>query len=47
MVMVNLQHQHLICASMDANGMNTTLQSEEVISGWVKESKKNIWNEKW
>lgn len=40
MVMVNLQHQHLICASMDANGMNTTLQSEEVISGWVKESKK-------
>ena len=40
MVMVNLQHQHLICTSMDANGMNTTLQSEEVISGWVKESKK-------
>ena len=32
---------------MDANGMNTTLQSEEVISGWVKESKKNIWNEEW
>ena len=27
---------------MDANGMNTTLQSEEVISGWVKESKKHL-----
>ena len=40
MVMVNLQHQHIICTSMDANGMNTTLQSEEVSSGWVKESKK-------
>ena len=38
--MVNLLHQHIICTSMDANGMNTTLQSEEVISGWVKESKK-------
>lgn len=48
MVMVNLQHHHLICASMDANGMNTTLQqSEEVSSGWVKESHSNLWNEEW
>lgn len=48
MVMVNLQHQHLICASLDVNGMNTTLQSEEeVSSGWVKESHSNSWNEEW
>ena len=48
MVMVNLQHQHLICASMDANGMNTTLQiEEEVDDSWVKESHTNLWDEVW
>ena len=47
MVMVNLLHQHIICTSLDENGMNTTLQNEEVSSSWVKESDKNLWNEEW
>ncbi len=48
MVMVNLQHQHIICTSLDENGMNTTLQNEEeVSSSWVKESNINLWDEVW
>jgi hypothetical protein len=49
MVMVNLQHQHIICASQDAYGMGTTLQNEEVTSGWTKESNSNggVWDEEW
>ena len=48
MVMVNLQHQHIICTSLDENGMNTTLQNEEeVSSGWVKVSDSNLWYEEW
>lgn len=48
MVMVNLQHQHIICASQDAYGMNRSVQDEEVSSGWAKESNSgSIWDEEW
>ncbi len=47
MVMVNLQHQHIICRSKVQHGVNTTLQEEEVDDSWVKESHTNLWDEVW
>ena len=48
MVMVNLQHQHIICRSQVQHGVNTTLQiEEEVDDSWVKESHTNLWDEVW
>ena len=34
MNVVRIQQQHIICASQDANGMNKSLQNEEVTSAW-------------
>ena len=36
MNVVRIQQQHIICASKDANGMNTKLQSTEVSSSWSR-----------
>ena len=47
MVMVNLQHQHIICRSKVQHGVNTTLQEEEVDDSWVKELHTNLWDEEW
>ena len=47
MIIVRLQHQQVICTSFDSNGMGTTLQNEEVTSGWTKESNGSIWDEEW
>ena len=33
---VKIQQQRVICASYDANGMNTKVQSEEVGSAWSR-----------
>ena len=33
---VKIQQQRVICASLDANGMNTKVQSEEVSSAWSR-----------
>ena len=35
-MIVKIQHRHIICASLDGNGMNTKLQSEEVSSAWSR-----------
>lgn len=43
MNVVKIQHQHIICASTDANGMNTKLQSSEVGSAWSRGS--NGWDD--
>ena len=47
MVSVKLQHQGIICtSSVDAYGMNSTLQEEEVESSWTKESG-SVWDDEW
>ena len=44
---VRLQQQHIICTSVDANGMNKSLQqTEEVNEAWVKKSH-SVWDEDW
>ena len=52
MQMVNLQHQHIICQSTNAYGMNISLQSEDVESAWTKEnngpgSSSGVWDDEW
>ena len=46
---MNLQHQHIICQSTDAYGMNRSLQSDEVDAAWTKENSGsgNSWDEEW
>ena len=44
MVMVKLQHQHIICSS--EYGINTTLQEEEVSSSFTRESG-SVWDDEW
>ncbi len=46
MVMVNLVQRHMICASADAYGMNSSFQEEEVQSSWTKESG-SVWDNEW
>ena len=36
MNVVKIQQRHIICASLDGNGMNTKLQSEEVSNAWSR-----------
>ena len=33
---VKIQQRHIICASLDGNGMNTSLQNEEVDAAWSR-----------
>ena len=33
---VKIQQQRVICASLDANGMNKSLQDETVNTGWSR-----------
>ena len=43
---VSLQQQHIICVSLDPNGMNKNLQDEEVDAAWAKEKGDwDIWGE--
>ena len=39
MNVVKIQQQRVICASYDANGMNTKVQSEEVGSAWSRSNR--------
>ena len=36
MNVVKIQQQRVICASLDANGMNKSLQDETVDTGWSR-----------
>ena len=36
MNVVKIQQRHIICASLDGNGMNTKLQSTEVDNAWSR-----------
>jgi len=36
MNVVRMQQRHIICASLDGNGMNTKLQSTEVDNAWSR-----------
>ena len=47
MVIVKLQHQHVICTSMDEYGMNRSVQEETVDNAWTKESNSGVWDNEW
>ena len=47
MVIVNLQHQHIICTSAEFYGMNNSLQNDEVDAAWTKESSSSVWDNEW
>ena len=36
MNVVKIQQRHIICASLDGNGMNTMQQSDQVDAGWSR-----------
>ena len=46
MNVVKIRQQRVICASYDTNGMNKSLQNEEVSSAWSREHK-NVWDDDW
>lgn len=35
-MIVKIQQQHVICGSLDGNGMNKNLQDETVDTGWSR-----------
>ena len=39
-----IQQQHIVCASLDDNKMNKSLQDEEVDEGWSRRQR-NVWDE--
>ena len=52
MIMVNLQHQQIICLSMEPVGMIRDLQDDEVDEAWTKEISSSvigssIWDDEW
>ena len=39
-----IQQQHIVCASLDDNKMNKSLQDEEVNDAWSRRQR-NVWDE--
>ena len=44
MNVVMIRQQHIVCASLDDNKMNKSLQDEEVDEGWSRRQR-NVWDE--